>query len=411
MIARLVLIWMFSTNAVAQLAEQEDILRLARIKQVIKKHLDGMPNYTCQQTVERYQKLPKATKESLIDVLRLEVAFVGGREMYAWPGSTSFEAEELRELVTTGAFSTGGFVLHARSIFLGDATTFRGVGTEDLGGVATWRFDYETAQFRSGYTIRNPRKGLSAQIGYHGSIWARKDNLELLRITIHAEDIPAAIEIKEAHDRLDYQMVNIGGGDALLPLLGEVSLLEDDGRLAINRTRLSRCKQYSGESTLRFEEESEVGAAKAKVKRELVLEPYTEVQLALEAELNHEDFAVGDEIYAVLRQDIKEGKTVIAPKGSRAKGRILRLEYRDSDTPCYHITLQFDEMSGEDWTAKLNLRLMRTEPRLLSPWEKASRARVEASFDVPQTDLNGFLSFTRKLKLPRGFTTIWQTQK
>lgn len=406
MVARVALVCIFLPVLAAQSLQQEEILRLARIKTGIQRHLDGMPNYTCLQTVERYQRMPNAQRESLIDVLRLEVALVGGRELFAWPGSAAFEEKEMRDLVTTGAFSTGGFALHARAIFLGDGTTFRPGGAEQLDGVAAWRFDYDTPQFRSGYEIRNPSLNLSARVAYHGSIWARQDNLQLMRISIEADEIPPEIEIELAEDRLDYQLAQIGSKQALLPLRSEVRITDDHGRVAINRTRLSRCKQYSGESTLSFEDVSEAAGVDSKTVRELVFAPHTELELALQAELNHEDFAVGDVITATLRRDVRDGKRVLAPKGSVARGRILRLEHRDGDSPSYNITLQFDELTGADWRAPLRLRLLRTEP----PVGLAARDRLRGEYLIPTTDPNGFVVFARRLRLARGFTTIWETQ-
>jgi len=411
MISRVGLVWLFSiVGGAAQSFQQEDILRLARIKSAIQRHLDGMPNYTCLQTVERFQQAPNAKRESLVDVLRLEVAYVGGRELFGWPGASRFEESEMRDLVTTGAFSTGGFVLHARAIFLGDGTSFRSVGAEELEGVPAWRFNYATPQFRSGYQIRNPSKGVTATVAYQGSIWARKDNLELLRISIEAEDIPPEIEIDYASDRLEYQTALIGATQALLPLRSEIRITDHKGRTAINKTRLSRCKQYSGESTLSFEDVSEAAADVAKVRRELVFEQHTELELMLDRGLNHEDMAVGDAIQATLRNDVKSGKTVIAQKGSIAKGRILRLEHQDGEDSVYNITLQFDELIGPDWKAALRLRLVRTDPAVGLPPPVNFRDRVSRRFSIPKTDPNGFVVFTKKLKLPRGFITIWQTQ-
>jgi hypothetical protein len=411
MISRLWLLWLIAIPGLtAQSLQQEDILRLARIKTAIKKHLQGMPNYTCLQTVERYQRFPNAKTEALIDVLRLEVAYVTGREMYAWPGSTQFEDTELREIVTTGAFSTGAFALHARAIFLGDGTTFRFGGEEDFEGKPALRFDYDTAQFRSGYQIRNPRRGIGAVVAYHGSIWAHRETFELFRISVEADEIPDEIEIVKATDRLDYQLMKIGSGEALLPRQSEVQILDNRGKLAINRTRLSRCKQYSGESTLSFEDVGEAGEASSKQTRILQFDPFTELELALDFELNHDSFAVGDAIQAVLRNEIRDGKNVIAQKGSIAKGRILRLEHQIGDYSTYNITLQFDELLGPDWRAPLKLRLTRTEPETGTPPDLRIPGRTIRMVTLPDTQPNGFLVFSKKLKLSRGFTTIWQTQ-
>ncbi len=411
MISRLVLLCITGLPLlVAQSLQQQDILRLARIKGAIKRHLDGMPNYTCLQTVERYRRLPNGKNESLIDVLRLEVAYVSGRELFAWPGSTRFEDSELREIVSTGAFSTGSFALHARAIFLGDGTTFSYGGEETLDGKPAWRFNYATAQFRSGYQIRNPRKGIRAAVAYHGSIWADQRNYDLLRIAIETDDIPPEIEIDQARDQLDYQLMKIGASEALLPRQSEIQITDNKGNVGINRTRLSRCKQYSGESTLTFADPDVTASDTPKAQRVLVFEPHTELELSLDRDIEHESSAVGDEIQATLRNNIRVGKNIIAAKGSIAKGRILRLEHEEGDYSTYNITLLFEELTGPDWRAPLKLRLIRTDPMTGMPRDLRLRTNTVRRVSFPDSNPNGFLVFTRKLKLSRGFTTIWQTQ-
>lgn len=411
MIARMILICLFGALSVAgQFWEQEDILRLARIKNAIRKHLDGMPNYTCQQTVERYERLPRAEREYLVDALRLEVAYVSGKEMFAWPGWTQFQDGLLGGLVTTGAFSTGGFVLHARSIFLEDGTTFRPGRAEELGSVPAWRFDYVTPQFRSGYQIQNPKLRQGAIVAYHGSIWARRDNLELMRIVIESDEIPPEIEIERVRNQMDYKLTPIGEGRALLPLASEMQIYDANGRLAINRTRLTRCKQYVGESTLKFEDMANVASA-APAKKLLELEPDMEIELALTKELNQEDFAVGDPIEATLVRDIKVGKTVVAPKGSLARGRILRLSRNEATYVTFNVTLEFTELEGIAFRAPLKLRFLRTEPYVSKPRQIIARRQGDYFFDAPTPDANGFLVFAKQLKLPQGFNTIWETRK
>jgi hypothetical protein len=154
----------------------------------------------------------------------------------------------------------------------------------------------------------------------------------------------------------------------------------------------------------------EAGEASSKQTRILQFEPYTELELALDFELNHESFAVGDAIQAVLRNEIREGKTVIAQKGSIAKGRILRLEHQVGDYSTYNITLQFDELLGPDWRAPLKLRFSRTDPPTGTPPDMRAQGQTVRLVTVPDTQPNGFLVFSKKLKLSRGFTTIWQTQ-
>ena len=410
MIARLASVWTFTAAILLAQHRQEDAVRLARIKNAIRLHLDGMPNFTCLQTVERYQRLPNSKREELIDVLRLEVAYVSNKEMYAWPGSTHFEDRELREIVSTGAFSTGGFALHARAIFLGEGTAFTYMGEETIDGKPAWRYDYATPQPRSGYQIRNPVKRVSATVPYHGSIWADRRNSDLIRISIFTGTIPDEIEIESASDQLDYQPMKIGTLDALLPRQSVINITDNKGFASINRTRLSRCKQYSGESTISFEDISESGAVSRKVERAIQLPPNLEISLALDQDLIHGDSAVGDAIQATLRNDLRFNKEIIAPKGSIARGRITRLEHSTDTYSTYNVTFLFEELRGVDWIAPLKLRFVRMDPPSIPPPDLGRRFNPNRLILVPRIDPNGFLVFSNKLKLTRGFVTIWQTQ-
>jgi hypothetical protein len=94
-----------------------EVLLLARIKVHMEQNLNRLPNYTCLQTIERSRRLAPGHKFELVDALRLEVAMVGNKELFAWPGAKNFEDRDLHELVQGGAIGNGNFGLHARSIF------------------------------------------------------------------------------------------------------------------------------------------------------------------------------------------------------------------------------------------------------------------------------------------------------
>src|SRR5262245_46878599 len=105
----------------ASLAAQENIspeaLLLSRIKVRAAENLTRLPNYTCLETIERSTRGPSG-KFRLVDFIRLEVAYVDRKEMFAWPGSNNFEDQDITDLVGGGTIGNGSFALHARSVFL-----------------------------------------------------------------------------------------------------------------------------------------------------------------------------------------------------------------------------------------------------------------------------------------------------
>ena len=115
--------WLFLAVTAALAAPQPDPgvapeVLLARIRLRMKDNLERLPNYTCRQTIERSQRLSSSRRFRLVDAIRLEVALVGGKELFAWPGETSFQDREISQLVSGGAIGNGDFALHARSVFL-----------------------------------------------------------------------------------------------------------------------------------------------------------------------------------------------------------------------------------------------------------------------------------------------------
>jgi hypothetical protein len=88
----------FLAQAFAQETSEGDIL-LARARYHMAQTLQRMPNYTCTQTVERMVRKAPSRRIEMMDVLRLEVALAGGRELYKWPGSGGFKEVDLRDMI------------------------------------------------------------------------------------------------------------------------------------------------------------------------------------------------------------------------------------------------------------------------------------------------------------------------
>jgi hypothetical protein len=58
-------------------------------------NLARLPNYTCVQTIERSHRAARKKIFERQDLMRLEVALVGGQERFAWPGAKRIEETEL----------------------------------------------------------------------------------------------------------------------------------------------------------------------------------------------------------------------------------------------------------------------------------------------------------------------------
>lgn len=323
-----------------------EVLLLSQIKVKMAETLRTQPNYTCVQQIERSRRRVPKHRYELLDHLRLEVALVDGKELFAWPGSKKFEDTELHEMVTGGAIGNGNFALHARAVFLSSAPLFTFRGEETTAGRKAYRFDYKVSLPMSGYHIRV--NGSEAVVAYHGSFWADLDTLDVMRLEVVAEDIPPALGLEAAHDVMDYARAKIGGSDFLLPSASELSMTDLAGNESRNHTQFVSCRQYTGESVLSFgepEAENTVqGSVEPATGGDLPGELYAEIQL--ESEIDSATSMVGDPVTAVLQRPVRSKGRMLLPQGATLSGRIIRLQKIGDE--CV-LDVHFTEAQAKGW--------------------------------------------------------------
>jgi len=380
-----------------------DILLLSRIKVKMAETLRTQPNYTCVQRIERSQRrLPKHRYE-LLDNLRLEVALVDGKELFAWPGSKKFEDTELHQMVTGGAIGNGNFALHARAVFLSSAPVFSFRGEEDMGGRKAVRFDYKVSLAASGYHIRV--NGSEAVVAYHGSFWADPDTLDVVRLEVVAEDIPPTLGLQSASDVMDYARAQIGASDFLLPAASELSMIDLSGNESRNRTRFASCRQYTGESVLSFAEPQAQDLPAGLVQESAVLDVPGELyaEIRLETEIDSGKSMVGDEVTAVLERPLRRKGRLVLPGGATMAGRIVRLQRLGEE---WVFDVHFTEAHSKElrWILFAHIAEIRVPNFAFAP------DLLERSF-VPQRKPEvGTMYIRGRVHLPRGARIVLRTE-
>ena len=299
----------------AQTPLSPDLEALSKIRTRMVFNLQHQPNYTCVETIERSSR-PKSTgRFKIIDTLRLEVALVDGKEMFAWPGSKKFEDSDLTKIVTSGAIGNGNFATHARALFETRAATFHYVGLVDFDGKRAIRFDYKVPQMLSGYRIR--MQAASAIVGYHGSFYANPATFDMEHMEVLADDIPPDLMLASTADKIDYAIARIGEGDFLLPAESDLTMVNLNGSENHNHVKFTACRQFSGESVVTFGDapESKPGALPIPT-REFDLPEGLEIQLTLVQKIDLRKAAIGDPVAARVEHDVKRER-----RGHRSQGR------------------------------------------------------------------------------------------
>ncbi len=406
-----------SENAALQ-ALSPDVLLLARIKAKAAENLQRLPNYTCTQTNERSRRRGKARKFEPVDTLRLEVALVEGKELFAWPGAGKFEEKGIGEIVGRGAaIGNGSFALHAKSVFLSHSPTFTYVGETTLNGRRADRYDYRIPQMLSGYQIRiGPNQ---AFVEYHGSFWVDADTLDLIRLEVRADNPPPSLNLAEASETMEYQRARIGGSDFLLPESSELVMIDLLGNESRNQTRLSACRQYAGESKLSFAEPASDVAAPAPTPqaKPIRLPAGLTVEVRLQTPIQSGRSATGDPVTALVGRDVKKDGEIVAPKGAVLTGRITRLEKRKGEQDYYVVgldfsTIEFDNRSGEFRASLQDSGLAQNSRSGPGRWQGAPRRQMMDD-EIPDADpASGSVFVVRSshVALPRGHSMLWRTQ-
>jgi hypothetical protein len=389
-----------------------ETLLLARIRNVVHENLERLPDFTCVQTIERSQREPGSKRYRFVDNIRLEVALVEGKELYAWPGSPKFEERDLRDMVGGGAIGTGDFALHAKSIYLSGSATFSYQGTEELRGRKVHVFHYRVPVAQSRYIMRIEKA--EGPVGYQGHVYNDAETLEMARIEIHIDDIPDYLPLKEGHKVIDYAPMMIGGARHVLPAEMEMTLVALNGGESRNRAVFSACKQYQGESRLVFEDPPEEAPAAAP-QVEWVLPEDLEVRMRLAETLDLAKAAMGDPVvFEVTRDAQRKGETWLK-RGARVTLRMDQIACRDFPVSHCFFALapgrfSFENKTGEfraqlalpDLARTMEMVLRNVRPQLrMIPAEMGQAAEGSAVL----------LLSGKRGRLPSGFPTVWRTLK
>ncbi len=227
--------------------------QLARIRAKMGDNLRRLPNYTCLMTVERSGRPAGRASRDLTheDTIRLEVAEVGGKELFGWPGTTLVN-RRIEDFVPSGMFANGDFAGLANIVFRTHDPTFRPAGKRKIDGRQAVGYSYQVARDVSHYQLSG--NGRSAIVPYHGVLWADVQSLEILRLELQLDGIPDSFAVRSSDTTIDYQKSRIGGSDFLLPFrVQRVLQLSALNGMRENISTFTNCRQYEAQSAIRFD--------------------------------------------------------------------------------------------------------------------------------------------------------------
>jgi hypothetical protein len=351
------LVWAGSAEAGPDDLPRE-VLLLAHFKQQMRQVLSQVPNYTCLETIQRSARGAHASAFTSLDTVLLEISNLENKELLAWPGAHRFEDGDLTSFASGGLMGSGVFASFAQDVFLGATTTIRYYGGEEIAGRALTRFDFRIPEVWSGFRLK--ANGASAKVGTMGSFWMDPDSMELVRLSIRADDIPPAVGIERTATVIDYARMRIGETDVLLPQDAKMLLMLISGEIRQNDIAFSHCHEYRTESSIRFDMPDTSEPVSAPPVRLVDLPAGLLVSVELETAIDSGTAHVGDLLRGHVINDVGlKGKAIIVPKGALVTGRIRGLERLRSPEPAFEVTIELAELEWENARSEFYGELLR----------------------------------------------------
>ena len=416
-------------------AQQDPMELLRQIRHKVADSISHLPRYLCTETVDRKSLEPdlwgrgrkasscaeilaaaeKPNAKMLLfssDRLRLDVAIARDGEMYSWVGGGQFEDQSLGDLVKQGATSTGAFGSYLQAIFVAEAANFSFRGEGEWNGRHVLNYTFRVPLERSGYTVGN--RAISRLIGYSGSFAADAATLDLLRLELHTDAMPAELEMCAAETILDYTQVRMNNVDFLLPADVNMRIVNTDARESRNRTVFTGCHQFLGESRLIFEEQNPTSTPEADSRSKTVnLSAGLKLSIALAESIDLATAAAGDPVTGRLTRAVKDSSSDLTiPKGTKLNGRIfeLRSSYGVATSLEFGLRWEGIELSGANHRVELLVKSAVPGTARL-PLAHSKLQEVTAEFRPDERGVGFFMlpEIGKNYRIPVGFEAEWVT--
>jgi hypothetical protein len=189
-----------------------------------------------------------------------------------------------------------------------------------------------------------------------------------------------------------------------------------------NRTRFSRCRQFSGESKLIFDDpppDAPAQKPQPQPPRDIHLPANVSLELALDQDLFGNDLAVGDPVTAVLVRPAKFHKEVLIPKGALVLGRVTHFAYHEGQTQYFTIGLEFHAIRFENGRADFHAEFLDMQGMInMTPKTATLRGfgapaiwlSSEPTMHEPAKSNDAvFYVKGRSLQVPKGLRMSWRT--
>ena len=425
---------------------------IRRIRQKMTDSLGMTPDFACMETLEQSLKVGSTASVKLAP-FQVQTGVINGKEVHAWPADEA-ERKRLREILALyDEAGTNSFAAYSRAVFLTAGATFYDGPEETKDGRTLSRVDFTMPREVSTYSLS---KTGNPTLSYSGSIWYDPATLDVVRMTLHPEQIPADSGLKSISQTFEFGHARMAGSTmsastVVVPTSMELIVNETSGREHRLTGRFSDCRQYlpkRGEqfvSTAGAEPEGVSAAAPAPktaaaspapvVPAKPAEGPWLPGKLVLQTILidaiDERHMTQGSTLSLTVLHDVKKSGKVIVPKGATVLGHITRIIQQEyviysAIKRYYLVGIELDSVIAGEQRYRVHGNLESLGPAPPPPTESVgfipyshspekwgTFEDIRGLFIVPSVDYaESFLGIVREfLRLPDHMLMFWTTME
>lgn len=226
-----------------------------------------LPDFLCNETVERYEDLGGKGNWNKKDVLGVRLGYLDHVEDYKLM-TVNGHATTQSLLSVRGAWSEGEFGSLMLLIFDPNShAQFRWDHWTHLRHRAARVFSYSVKMANSHYKLAYGAGVVPTEVmvGEEGLVYLDAETNDIVRVTDQAVDIPLDFPVRQAVRVLDYAVQDVGGKPFVLPLHAEVRM--GTGYIHTkNEMTFSGFRKFQGESTITFDTDADDKTGKDPIK-------------------------------------------------------------------------------------------------------------------------------------------------
>jgi len=411
-----------ASGLAAQELAQETILA-ARIREHLRGQFGHLPDYTCLENIARFHRQPDLRAKMLpLDVVRLEVLYSGTEEWYGWPGDRVLSEPNPVKFIASGMIGNGLFALFVNNIFLSNAATYTYQGVETVSGRDLVKYEFHVSRLVSRQRISLIHG--SGTVGLKGFFWADPRSLDLMRLTVEADEIPPYLPLADMSARLDFAHTRIGDSDVLLAQDADLHMAELSGEANYDHFEFTHCSQFHAESKIHFDaaepSPAEAPGGGGAGQPEEKVPALLMVTVQLTTPIGASD-AVGTPVEGRTSGDAMRKGRIAIPDGSKVRGRIRRLEQSGEKGGSSIVGIEFTEIEIGGVATRFYADLVKLDrrggiqqalsTRVDPPSYPGMRAGELEHITLPE--IAGVASFFvpgKTLALPKDFWMVWRTR-